>query len=182
MKGLKITDDELRTLLVTDLEVITKAEFDSAQSLARRFRTTVGRILVERGHVPQGFLLGQLAQIWGVGYIDLKASDVNQQALQLVDEEFARNKQIVPFDLQNNHLKLAMCDPRDRQTIDQIQKKTGHEPVPHLAPGPAIHRAHLLYKSDLRQMLNRAAMDKTLILTGAARSDGKDVGHPHRAL
>ncbi len=174
MKGLRVSDEELRVLLVNELEVITKAEFESAQNLAKRFRTTVGRILVERGHVPQGFLLGQLAHIWGVGYIDLKVSDVNQQALQLIDEEFARNRQLIPFDLQNNHLKLAMCDPRDRATIDQIQNKTRLKVIPHLAPGPAIQRAHLLYKGDLRQMLKRASMDKTLIFTAAPRTDGKE--------
>src|SRR5262249_2135075 len=50
-----------------------------------------------------------------------------------------------------------MCDPRDRYVIDEVEQMTGHRVVPHLAPEAAVRRAHLLYRGDLRAMLERSA-------------------------
>lgn len=49
MKTLQVSDNELRSLLVTTLEVLSAEEFESAQAVARRLRDTVGRILVSCG-------------------------------------------------------------------------------------------------------------------------------------
>lgn len=169
MKGLRVGDGELRALLVTELDLLSEAEFDSAQALAKRFRTSVGRILVERGHIPEGFLLEQLARAWGVGFIDLKVSDVKPQALQVLDEEFAKSRLLIPFEVQDSQLKVAMCDPRDRAAIEQMNRRTGLKVLPYLAPEPAVHRAHLLYKGDLREMLKHAPMGTTTTVTRSQR-------------
>jgi type II secretory ATPase GspE/PulE/Tfp pilus assembly ATPase PilB-like protein len=65
-----------------------------------------------------------------------------------------------------------MEDPRDRTVLEEIQRKTKRRPVPFLAPESAIRRAHLLYRGDLRTMLERAVSDETLRLP--RRREGED--------
>lgn len=161
MTGLRVSDDELRALLVTQLEIVTQAEFESAQTTAKRLRTSIGKTLVERGRIPQGFLLEQLAQAWGVKFIDLKVSDISPQALRAVDVALSKKHALIPFQHQDRQLRVAMCDPRDRTAIEAVQRKTRLEVKPYLAPGPAIQRAQLLYDSDLRDLLNLAATEGT---------------------
>jgi type IV pilus assembly protein PilB len=159
MKTLQVSDEEVRELLVTKLEVLSEEEFESARTVARRLRETVGRILVDQGRIPHGFLLEHLAQAWGVPYIDLKVNEVKTEALRTISEEVARTHALVPFDLQDGQLAVAMIDPRDRKTIQEVERIAARKVVPYLAAAPAIQRAQLLYRGDVRQMLKRAVTD-----------------------
>jgi type IV pilus assembly protein PilB len=160
--NLRVSDAELRALVVGRLDILTEAEFDNAQAMAKRLRTSVGRILISRG-LPEGFLLQQLAQAWGIPYVDLKVSDIITKALDLVDEEFARSHVVIPLDAHNGSLKLAMSDPRNREVLEELQRKTKLKIEPCLAAGPSILRAQLLYKRELREMLNRAATNGSIV-------------------
>lgn len=168
--ALRVTAEELRELLVTRLEILDQAEFDRARRMAKRFGVPLERAVVERGRIPFGFLLEQLAQAWEIGFIDLKVSDVNPDSLRLVREEYARTRTLVPFAQENGQLKVAMWDPRDRQTIAEVERMAGQRVVPYLAPARAIQRAQLLYKGDLREMLERVAAEEDRI---AARPPGR---------
>ena len=159
MKGLHVSEEELKNLLVGQLEVLGEEEFDAACDMARRLRASVGQILVDRGRVPHGFLLEQLAQSWGVDYIDLRVADIKPQALRTLPEDFARANTLVPFELDGNRLRVAMCDPRNGSLIGEIKRKTRLEPAPYLAAAPAILRAQLLYKPHIRAMMRYGGVD-----------------------
>jgi len=128
MPALRITEEEFRALLVDQLELLDAGEFEKARRTAARFRVPLERAIVERGRVPLGFILGQIAAAWGVGFVDLKVSDVQPEALRLVPEEYARQHVLLPFELRERQLSVAMWDPRDRQAIDEIQRY--HEKSP----------------------------------------------------
>ena len=162
MPALRITEDEFRTLLVDQLELLDAGEFEKARRTAARFRVPLERAIVERGRVPLGFILEQIAAAWGVGFVDLKVSDVQPEALRLVPEEYARQHVLLPFELRDRQLSVAMWDPRDRQAIDEIQRTTRLAVMPFLAPESSIQRGHLLYKGNLREMLERAVSEETL--------------------
>jgi type II secretory ATPase GspE/PulE/Tfp pilus assembly ATPase PilB-like protein len=183
MAGLRVTDEELRTLLVNRLEVIDQAEFDKAWKMAARLRIPLDRALVERGRIPFGFLLEQLAEAWGVDFIDLRVSDVKPEALRMVAEEYARSHTLAAFDRRDRDLHVAMWDPRDRRVIDEIGRTTGLQVVPYLAPEAAIRRTHLLYKGDLREMLERSAAERTTVRSrGTAEEERSSVELLNRIL
>jgi hypothetical protein len=69
MTGVQVTTEELKSLLVDQLEVIDEATFEKASSMANRLRVPLEHTLAERGHIPLGFLLQQLAQAWDIGFI-----------------------------------------------------------------------------------------------------------------
>lgn len=169
MVELQVSGVELRALLVEKLEVLSSQEFEGAENSAKRLRAPIERVLVDRG-LPQTFIMEQLAASWGVSYVDLKTGNVKPDALALVKEEFARQHTLVPFELENGSLKVAMCDPRDPEVLSEIQQKAGRKVVPYLAPAAAILRAHLLYKGDLREMLKKASLDGNLVVGRAQKS------------
>jgi type IV pilus assembly protein PilB len=172
MPGLRITDDELRALLVRDLEVIDDTEFERARAMATRLRIPLEMALVGRGGVPLGFVLNQLAHAWGVQFTDLKTSDIEPDALATLPEEYARRHLLVPFRCDPPRLHVAMWDPRDRAVVDEIERMTRFEVVPHLAPETAIRRGQLLYAGDLLTMLRRAETEEP---------NGSSVGRPGMA-
>jgi type II secretory ATPase GspE/PulE/Tfp pilus assembly ATPase PilB-like protein len=174
MTGVHVTPEELKSLLVDQLEVIDEAAFDKASNMANRLRVPLEHTLAERGHIPLGFLLQQLAQAWDVGFIDLKISDVSPEALRLVPEKYARAHTLIPFLLKERQLHVAMCHPRDRRMITELEQISGRQIVPYLAPDSAIRRVHLLYKGDLRDMLERSVANETSTVTAQRRPGAED--------
>jgi type IV pilus assembly protein PilB len=172
--ALRVTEDELRTLLVKKLEVIDTTEFERARAAAARLRVPLERALVERTRIPFAFLLEQLAETWGVEFIDLNVGDVDRAVLTAVSEEYARAHLVMPFAQADRCLRVAMWDPRDRHVIREIESMTGLEIAPCLAPARAIQRAQLLYRADFRDMLDRGASEATLSLRDSARADAAE--------
>jgi type II secretory ATPase GspE/PulE/Tfp pilus assembly ATPase PilB-like protein len=58
-----------------------------------------------------------------------------------------------------------MCDPRDRRVVDELERLTKLRVVPVLAPELAIARAQLLYRGDLRELLERTAAEAGAVVT-----------------
>ena len=161
-----VSEQELRELLVTRLEVIDDAEFERARATAARLHLPLERALADRSRVPIGFLLEQLAQLWEVGFIDLQITDVQPDALRLIPEDYARAHLLVPFEMRDQQLKVAMHNPRDRAAIEGAGRfMPGCRVTPYLAPEAAIRRAQFLYRGNVREMLERSAAETTLVVT-----------------
>ncbi len=165
MIQLRLADEELRSLLVTELGVLDDVDFEKARRLSERLRVPLERTLVEQGRIPHNFLLEHLGQSWGVAFTDLKIGQIKPDVLRLIKEDFARHNMLIPFQREENTLHVAMCDPRARKTVKQLEEITGLQVTRHLAPESSIHRAMLLYRKELREMLDRAALEKTVELT-----------------
>jgi len=155
--GLRVTEDEIRRLLVDQLGVITADEFAAARGIATRLRVPLEEAIAERGRVPLRFILEQLADAWGVKYTDLRVSDVKSEALRRVDEDYARANLLIPFDIIDDKLAVAMVDPRSKKLIAELERESNRRVVPYLASTESIERAHLLYRGDLLDLLKRAA-------------------------
>ena len=155
--GLRVSDAELKTLLVTQLEVMDESEFERVRALAARFKIPFEQAVVERGGIPLRFLLEQLGKLWGVEFTELRAANVSPEAIRSVPEEYARAHLLIPFDRRDGSLHVAMWDPRDQAAIEEIQRMAWMKVVPYLATDTAIHRALLQYKGDLRAILERVA-------------------------
>jgi type IV pilus assembly protein PilB len=176
MPGMLVTEEELRTLIVNQLELVDAAEFEKAQQMAARLKIPLERALAERGRIPLASLLAQLAQAWDVGFIELKVGDVQLEALQTLREEYARSHGVVPFERKDRTLKVAMANPRDRMIIREIAQMTKHEVVPYLSPEGNIRRAQLLYKGNLREMLERTALRASSAINPPARPGAPAAG------
>lgn len=174
MTELQVAAEELKSLLVDQLEVIDEVAFEKARAMANRLRLSLERTLAERGHIPLGFLLQQLAQAWDVGFVDLKINDVSPEALRLLPEKYARAHTLIPFALKERRLHVAMCNPRDRRVIAEMEQIAGRQVISYLAPDSTIRRAHLLYKGDLREMLERSVTNETSTVTAQRRPGGED--------
>jgi type IV pilus assembly protein PilB len=178
MAGSFVTDVELKTLLVDQLELVETAEFEKAQQMAARLKIPLERALAERGRIPISFLLAQLAQAWDVGFIELKVGDVQLDCLSSLREEYARSHGVMPFERQERRLKVAMANPRDRLIVREMGQMTKLEIVPYLAPEGAIRRAQLLYKGNLREMLERSALRASTEINRPAKAAGPEASGP----
>ena len=90
-----------------------------------------------------------------MGFIDLKVTDVERDALNLVEESVARAHVVMPFRRSAHELQVAMTDTRNHEALGALALTAGLRIVPVLAPEIAIRRALLLYRKEVRDMLDR---------------------------
>lgn len=60
-----------------------------------------------------------------VKYVDLSKTTVPKKVLNLLPEHIARHYQVVPLEITEGKLVVAMIDPEDREAIEFVKKKTG---------------------------------------------------------
>src|SRR6185503_7018684 len=101
------------------------------------------------------FILEQLAALWQVKYTDLGVGEIKPEALAYIREDYARAHVLVPFALEKGVLSVAMANPRDQQALHELQTLSGVTVVPYLAPERSIHRAHLLYRGNLLELVRQ---------------------------
>ena len=98
----------------------------------------IGRVLADFGFVSEKSLVNALALQLKIPSIDLQSVVVDHEALNLVSQEDAERKKIFPVRLEGRKLTLAMVDPLDYQTIEEIRFKTGCEIRPAVATEKSI--------------------------------------------
>ncbi len=91
------------------------------------------QIIKERNYVKEEELVKAFGEVYGIEYIGLSELKIDQKILDLVPVTLAKKYEVVPFDLQNDVLFLAMNDPLDLQTIEFLERKSGYKIKPFVA-------------------------------------------------
>lgn len=91
---------------------------------------SIETIIKERGYVSSEDFAEAFGEVYGIPYVQLNAEQVDPKLLELIPSSLSKRYKVVPFELQENKLSVAMVDPLDLQTIDFIERKTGFKVVP----------------------------------------------------
>ncbi|HEV7936531.1 MAG TPA: ATPase, T2SS/T4P/T4SS family [Solirubrobacteraceae bacterium] len=112
--------------VVVDLGFATREKVEEAVEIARAQGKPTGQILVEQGILRHDQLARVVAERFGLEYIDLSVYELDMGAVNLIDMEAIRRYQAVPVGfLEDGTLLLAMADPTNVLTIDDIAMLTG---------------------------------------------------------
>jgi type IV pilus assembly protein PilB len=85
-----------------------------------------------------------------IPYIDLKGKPIRKDILFSIPETVASTHHIIPFDKSDTEIKLATTDPDNLEIFEFIKRKTGLEPIVHLASPDGIDDALKQFKQSLK--------------------------------
>ena len=90
----------------------------------------VGQTLVRLKYVSEGQILKVLEASTGIERVTLAKVDIDETALPLIDEAFARQKKVLPLhvDTQKGVLDIVINDPLDFGVIEDVRIVTGYKP------------------------------------------------------
>ena len=77
-------------------------------------------ILLEKGWATEKDILGAQARILDIPVIDLKDRPIGSEVLSKIPEAVAQHYVLIPFELKDNTLHVAMSDPLDLQVIELL--------------------------------------------------------------
>src|SRR5437016_46987 len=104
----------------------TQEHVDQALELQPVLRKRLGEILVEKRWTTPRAIAEALAEQYGLEFVDLSHVAVDTRAAGLLQEGFAIGHQAVPVRyLDDNHVQVAVADPTNLHTTDELRLALG---------------------------------------------------------
>ena len=121
--------------------LLTKEQINKAKEQSAVSGAPIDKILVKDGAISDEDLASALADELDIPFMDLKDYLIDVDVIRLVPEKLAREKFIIPLFKIGNTLTVAMADPQDIITIDEVRVKSGMDVEPVLSSETAIKSA-----------------------------------------
>lgn len=113
--------DRLKQDMV-DAGLVTKEKLRLAETTAQRENKTLSDILIKLGFVTQEQLVSFMGEAIHVPYVNLRNYTVDSEGLERIPEKIARRYKIIPLFMLEGVLTVAISDPLDIISIDEISK------------------------------------------------------------
>ncbi|MCB2154235.1 Flp pilus assembly complex ATPase component TadA [bacterium] len=137
---IRATNKELGMILV-EKGLIDPDNLDAAIREAHKTGDRIGNILIKMGLCEQDHVLEALAEQLGVPYMKLTGVQPDRQLLELVPARFAEHYNLVPVAMEDGTLKVALSDPLDIHTLDELRRMLNLEVEPIVATDAEIDKA-----------------------------------------
>lgn len=131
-------DDILIGQLLVDEGVISAEQLETGLREQKKTGELICTTLVKLGYAPEFKIFDVLSRQLNISYVKLKNVDIDPLVIQKVPAKFASHYRIIPLDFKNNILTIAMADPLDIRTVDDIKLLLGLEVKAVLSSEPEI--------------------------------------------
>jgi len=169
--------DRLQEILIRD-NIIKKEDLDLALEEQRSQGGDLSKILVRRKLISEDDLARLLSEGLGLPPIDISRLKIDPEVVKIIPKDVALKYKIVPISKMGGNLTLAMADPLNIFTIDNVQALTGLSITPIIGRATQIQETiEKYYTEDSQEALAdiikdiRGAEDIELV------RDVEDAGH-----
>lgn len=135
-----------RTLEEIFLEsgLLKEDSLKKAQEECKRTGEVLQQVILDLNLASKGEILRVLSREWKVRAVDLSDLEIDPDVGKILPKQLARQKLVIPFAKEEGMLLLAMRDPRDVFTVEDIELRFGVKV-----------NAYLAMPSDIRQSISK---------------------------
>lgn len=108
----------------------------------------LGTVLIESGIITENQLIENLQMQLGIDFIDLNNTSIAPEMVSVLPKNIAKKNMVIPIKVVGNELYLAMVDPLNFITIEEVQAVTRKRVIPVIATAAAMERAVLNFYSN----------------------------------
>jgi type IV pilus assembly protein PilB len=127
--------------LLLESRLLTAEQLEAALAEQKRQRRPLGQILLAQGLVDEKALAGVLSLHFNVPQVDFSRTRIENEALALISESYAREHLILPIRLGKDELELATVDPGDLALFAELKVLTRKRIKPVLGVRSQIEQA-----------------------------------------
>jgi len=158
--------------LLLESGLITENQVSEVLAYQREHHLVFGKAVVSMGLVQEADLLKVLGDHLGLPSLDITKYSIQDEALAVVSEDFARENSIIPLFLIEESLTIATADPLNIDVIDQLSRDTGLEIMLVLSIEMDIERSiDLYYRSTASLLETEAAGDGVRVVSREIHED-----------
>lgn len=158
--------------LLLKRNIITEEQLGIALEEQKKTQRMLGQTLIGLGFATEEGILPVLAQQREIPYVSIKTTNIDPGAIKAVMPKYAHYYMLMPLSLTDGTLKVALSNPFDLDTLDDLRLLLGHKIEPVLAG-----------ENDIREGLKRYyglgadTVEKILSATSfVSESRSSDVG------
>ncbi|MBP5427650.1 MAG: Flp pilus assembly complex ATPase component TadA [Clostridiales bacterium] len=137
--GVKKKKEKLGEILIGSGKV-TQEQIDTAMELKSGAKERLGEILVLQGIISKEEIEDIVEKQTGVKTVDLDKYNYVGDAYKYIPKSLAKRLEAIPLEQEGNTLKVAMLDPFDLYSVDNVQLYTGFDVIPVFASKEQIDR------------------------------------------
>jgi len=139
---------EKLTKILIDKKLIKKEDLEKALTVQREKGGSLSDMLVEMGLISRNDLMVVLSNELGIPPINLARYKIDPNVIKLIPKKAAKSYRIMPISKIGNTLVVAMSDPLNIFTIDDIKTLTGFSLSPVITNEKDIKEALSLYYDE----------------------------------
>lgn len=106
--------------ILQDVGLITEKQLLLALEEQKITRESLGTILIKMGVITSSALCNALASQFGMDMVELKDIQIKDEVLKKVPAVIARRQRIIPIKMSNNTITIAMANPLDFLSVDNL--------------------------------------------------------------
>ncbi|MEG0382631.1 MAG: ATPase, T2SS/T4P/T4SS family [Christensenella sp.] len=143
MKGyIKMAEKNIQIgQLLLNERLITSEQLEAALEIQKKTGKLIGDILIDKGFVSELAFTKALAKRLKTTFVDLAGTRIDSAAVHMIDEEYARENDVIAIDKKNSTLVVAMSNPMNFRIIEDVRIDTGMDIVPVIATVSSIREA-----------------------------------------
>ncbi|MCD6434852.1 MAG: Flp pilus assembly complex ATPase component TadA, partial [Clostridiales bacterium] len=163
IKKIKLGDKLIKAGLITEETLINTLNRQRESGLKLGEQLIADNILTEKQIFA--FLEGHI----GIKHIDLNSYLINPKASEIITYDIAKKHLVLPVNILNGKLIVAMADPLDLITIDYLESITNMEVTPYIAS-----RLSILNAIELQYNLNDVEVEGFEIISNSEIEENDD--------
>jgi type IV pilus assembly protein PilB len=144
--------------ILLDMGAITQEELDEALKLHAEKNQRLGDVLVDLAFITPEDLTRALGEQFDMEMIDLESFEIPREVIEMVPPDLAHEHKIIPIEYEDEVMVIAMGDPLDLYTLDNLRFVVNCQVEPVLATKQSIEEAMSRYyglkEDQLDEMMN----------------------------
>jgi len=153
-------DDILIGQMLIDDGVIAAEQLEVGLKEQKRTGEFICTTLVKMGFATEDKVFGVLSHRLNIPYVRLRDCEIDTSIIKMVPAKFASHYKFIPLELKGNVLIIAMADPLDIRTVDDIRLLLGFEVKSVLTSELEVQEAIRRYYGIGAETLERMAPEK----------------------
>ncbi len=139
--------------LFVDQKVLGKAQADDVLTEAQQNGKTIAQAIIDNGFTDESGFYQTIADGIGAELVDLNEREIVPEVVKLVPGGLARLHRVLPVDIVSNTLRVAVADPLEPRTAEDLRFALGRDIEVVVAPVEQIEdRIRIFYGSDTSSM------------------------------
>jgi len=154
------TQDPIISFLIEE-KILDEGALQSAIDQQQKTGQSLISILKKENLLDEDQLTRAIVSANGIKFVNLSPEMVDPMMAHLVSYEMANQHNVIPVEMKDNHLVVAMSSPLNLSVQDEIEMKTGYKVVPVAATPSAIRQA-IYYHFNVANVTKQAIVSMRL--------------------
>ena len=151
---MEVSNEKLKELLVAPGHIKEEVFYNVIQE-AEKNDKNIQELLVNKDLIKDNQLGRLIAEDAGYKFVDLRNEKIEDDLLDLVPENVAKERGAIAFSRSENIIKVAMLNVSDIETLHMIEKKSGQKVAPYLVTPRDFRGALTKYKANVKAVFSK---------------------------